>query len=211
MTLIYWTIKKSQMPEAQKKAKEAPSKKYRFVGWQNTPIHQATFGQTTRGGSKNTRFLVKHSTGDVTSIDAQTYVVDASKVPLGRMATIISVLLMGKHRPTFTPGAGSADSVVVINAEKTFLSSNKADKKIYYWHSHWMGGLKQQSAREALQTRPDEIIWEAVQGMLPKNKISRYALARLKIYKGSEHPHKAQKPIAVKTEGDALKRIGVGS
>lgn len=184
----------------------------RFIGWQNTPIHQTTFGRTTRGGRRNQTFKILHSTGSVKEYTGKTYLVDASEAPLGRMATVIATILSGKARPTFTPSASSADSVIVINAEKTFFTSNKADKKIYYWHSMYMGGLKSRTARDMIKTKPDRVIWLAVQGMLPKNKISRYQLSRLLIYKGAEHPHAAQKPtrVSLKEGSKRLMKIGAG-
>lgn len=172
-------------------------KNYRFDGWQKTPIHQAVFGKTTRGGSQNTKFSLKHARGKVQSIATAWYLVDAASAPVGRVATTIATLLMGKHRTTFTPGAGSPDGVIVINADKAFFTSNKADKKTYYWHTQFMGGLKNRSAAQMLTEKPEKVIWLAVQGMLPKNKQSRYQLAKLKVYKGAEHPHSAQKPITV--------------
>jgi large subunit ribosomal protein L13 len=180
----------------------------RYLGWQKTPISQATFGRTTRGGNRNTKFSVKHSTGSIQEITPKFYLLDASEAPIGRIATVAATLLMGKHRATFTPGAGSGDSVVVINADKAFFSSNKADKKVYYSHSLWMGGLSQKSAKQALVDNCEEVIWTAVQGMLPKNKLSRYQLTHLKIYKGTEHPHAAQKPIVVSAKKEPLKRLG---
>jgi large subunit ribosomal protein L13 len=103
---------------------------------------------------------------------------------------------------------GSGDCVVVINADKAFFTSDKADKKIYYWHSHWMGELKSQTAKQALIENPDEVIWGAVQGMLPKNKLSRYQLAHLKIYKGVDHPHKSQNPVKLSVKENGLKKVG---
>jgi large subunit ribosomal protein L13 len=188
--------------------KVAKEKTTRFLGWQNTPIQQASFGRTTQGGKHNTKFLVKHSTGSVQAVEPQWYVLDASEAPIGRLASTIAVLLSGKHRATFTPGAGSGDFVAVINADKAYFTSDKAEKKIYYWHTRYMGGLKSESARHALERRPEEVIWEAVQGMLPKNKLSRYQLAHLKIYKGSENPHAAaQKTVALSLKKDLLKRL----
>lgn len=188
-----------------KKSTRSPG---RFLGWQLTPISQATFGRTTKGGSVNAKFTVKHSTGAVQAVEPKWYLVDAAEAPIGRLATVITTILMGKHRATFTPGMGSGDSVVVINAEKAFFTSDKADKKIYYWHSHWMGGLKSKTAKQALIDTPEDVLWEAVQGMLPKNKLSRYQLAHLKIYKGTEHPHATQKPIKISVKENGLKKLG---
>lgn len=179
------------------------------MGWQKTPISQATFGQTTKGGRQNTKFSLKHSTGTTTELTPRWYLLDATEAPIGRLATVAATLLMGKHRASFTPGAGSGDAVIVINAEKAFFTSNKADKKVYYDHSLWMGGLSMKTAKQALLDNPEDVIWTAVQGMLPKNKLSRYQLSLLKIYKGSEHPHTAQKPIVVSAKKSPLKKLGV--
>lgn len=181
----------------------------RYLGWQKTPISQSTFGQTTLGGRRNTKFSLKHSTGSVQEVNPKYYLLDASEAPIGRIATVAATLLMGKHRTTFTPGAGSGDSVVVINAEKAFFTSNKADKKVYYDHSMFMGGLSMKTAKQALIDNCEEVIWTAVQGMLPKNKLSRYQLSHLKIYKGAEHPHSAQKPLVVSAKNTPLKKLGV--
>ncbi|MDB5038326.1 MAG: ribosomal protein [Bacteriovoracaceae bacterium] len=181
----------------------------RFLGWQKTPISQATFGGTTRGGRRNAKFSLKHSTGTVNEVESKYYILDASEAPVGRVATIAATILMGKHRTTFTPGSGSGDSVIIINASKTFFTSDKADKKVYYNHSMYMGGLKMKTAKQVLSETPEDVLWMAVQGMLPKNKLSRYQLAHLKIYKGSEHPHSAQKPIVISATKEPLKRLGV--
>jgi len=180
----------------------AAEKKSRFLGWQDTPIHQAAFGRSTQGGSKSYEVQIKNSTGKTQSLRGSYYLLDATEAPIGRLASVAATLLMGKHRPTFTPSAGSLDSVIVINASKAYFTSDKADKKIYYWHTMYMGGLKSETARKALTYRPEEVIWEAVQGMLPKNKVSRYQLSRLKIYKNEKHPHIAQKPISVLLKGN---------
>jgi large subunit ribosomal protein L13 len=201
----------SQAVQQEKKEKSAgkSTSATRFLGWQKTPASQATFGRTTRGGRKNTRFTIKHSTGSVNSVEPRWYLVDASTAPVGHLATVIATLLMGKHRTTFTPGAGSGDGVVVINADKAFFTYNKADKKVYYDHSGWMGGLKSKTARQALKDEPDAVIWDAVQGMMPKNKLSRYQLAHLKVYRTAEHDMKAQNPVAVDVAGKSLKNLGV--
>lgn len=186
-----------------------PSTKNRFLGWQNTPIQQASFGSSTRGGSYNHRFKMKHSTGDVQEVAMSWYLLDASKLPVGRLASLAATLLMGKHKPTFTPGAGSGDGVVIVNAEKAFFTSNKAEKKVYYRHTGFVGGLKMQTAGEALSKDPAKVLHDAVQGMMPKNRLSRYQLSRLKVYLGAEHPMKAQKPQEINLEQKSiLKNVG---
>ena len=127
-------------------------------------------------------------------IQKKWYLVDARDMVLGRLATQIAVRLRGKHKPIFTPHADTGDFVVVINADKVALTGNKWDKKIYYRHSGYIGGLKQISARKLMEKKPDQVLYMAVKRMLPKNSLGRRQLKKLKIYAGSEHPHEAQNP-----------------
>ena len=182
--------------------------KTRFIGWQDTPIHQATFGQTTKGGSNNHKFAMKHSTGEVQSISAKWYLIDASEAPIGRLASVLATILMGKHLPTFTPGAGSGDYVVVTNVDKAYFTSNKDEKKIYYRHTGYIGHMKSETAGQALQKHPEKVIWDAVYGMMPKSKLSNKQLTHLLVHKGSEHPHAAQKPVAISIKENFLKKLG---
>ncbi|MFT5680392.1 MAG: large subunit ribosomal protein L13 [Myxococcota bacterium] len=122
------------------------------------------------------------------------YVIDADGQTLGRLATRIAVCLRGKHKPSFTSHVDTGDFVVVINAEKVQLSGRKLDQKFYYNYSGYMGGLRSRSARELLGTYPDRVLHHAVKGMLPKNRLARQVIKKLKIYAGSEHPHSAQQP-----------------
>jgi len=184
-------------PRARTTEESRKNRKERFLGWQETPIQQASFGGTTKGGRNNSKFVLKHSTGAVKEVTKSWYLLDASEAPVGRLASVAAAILMGKHRATFTPGAGSGDGVIVINADKAFFTSDKADKKIYYWHTKFMGGLKMETARDALIKHPEKVIWDAVQGMLPHNKLSRYQLALLKIFRTADHTQKSQKPSAV--------------
>lgn len=179
----------------------------RFVGWQETPIHQCSFGKTTKGGEINQTLKIKRSTGAVQTVSKTWYLLDASKVPVGRLATVAASILSGKHSPTFTPGAGSGDNIVVINAGKAFFTSDKSDKKIYYWHTGWMGGLKMETAREALVKHPEKVIYDAVYGMLPKTNLSQKQLKHLKIYKDAKHPHVAQAPVEIDLKTTSLKNI----
>lgn len=185
------------------------AKSDRYVGWQSTPIHQASFGSTTKGGRANQNFKLKFSSGPVQEVKSEWYLLDASQLPVGRLASLAATILMGKHKATFTPGAGSGDGVVIINADKAFFTSNKDEKKIYYRHTGYIGHLKMQTAGEALAKHPERVLYDAVQGMMPKNRLSRYQLTHLKIYRGVEHPHKAQspKPIELKASG-VLKNFG---
>lgn len=129
-------------------------------------------------------------------IKKQWLIVDAKDAPLGRVASEISRLLRGKHKPDFVPHLDCGDNVIVINADKLIMTGNKLDTKFYYKHSNYIGGLKATLAKDMLATYPDRIISHAVKGMLPRNKLGRKVLGNLKIYAGSEHPHEAQKPVA---------------
>lgn len=123
--------------------------------------------------------------------------VDAADQNLGRLATQIAAYLLGKHKPTFTPGVAAGDYVVVINAGKLALSEKRLDSKKYYRHSNYPGGLKTVSLRDQIEKYPDRVIRAAVWGMLPHNKLGRQLIKRLKVYGGSEHPHQAQTPESV--------------
>jgi large subunit ribosomal protein L13 len=127
-------------------------------------------------------------------IEKKWYLVDAENRILGRLATEIAHRLRGKHKPIFTPHADTGDFIVVINADKIALKGAKLDKKIYYRHSGYMGGLKEISARRLLEKKPEEVLRLAVKGMLPKNSLGRRQLKKLKIYAGPDHPHQAQEP-----------------
>ena len=113
---------------------------------------------------------------------------------LGRFATKIADKLRGKDKPTFTPHVDGGDFVVVINADKVKVTGNKADQKKYYKHSLYPGGLKEKSYKEVLESTPERIIENAVKGMLPKNKLGKSIIKKLKVYSGSEHPHESQNP-----------------
>jgi len=134
-------------------------------------------------------------------IDRKWFVVDANGENLGRLATRIAVVLLGKHKPTFTPGVEIGDYVVVINAERVAVTgtrtTSKLDSKVYYRHSGYPGGLKSVSLRDQLNKHPDRVLREAVWGMLPHNRMGRSLLKRLKIYAGPDHPHGMQQPEAL--------------
>jgi large subunit ribosomal protein L13 len=130
----------------------------------------------------------------VREIEKKWYVVDAKDKVLGRLATEIASRLRGKHKPTFSPFIDNGDFIVVTNADKIRLTGTKWDDKIYYRHTGYMGGLKETTAREMLVKHPTTLILEAVKGMLPKNKLGRAQLKKLKVYAGTEHPHTAQQP-----------------
>jgi large subunit ribosomal protein L13 len=122
------------------------------------------------------------------------YVIDAAGQNLGRLATRVARILLGKDKPQFTPGVDLGDFVIIINAEKIAVTGKKLDDKFYYRHSGYPGGLKKISLRNQLAKYPDRVIRAAVWGMLPHNRYGRKILKKLKIYQGSEHPHAAQKP-----------------
>jgi len=130
----------------------------------------------------------------VNEINRKWYVVDADGKVLGRIATEIARRLRGKHKPTFCNFQDHGDFIIVINADRIHLTGNKLDKKVYYTHSGFVGGIKSRTAKEILATEPEELIRIAVKGMLPKNKLGRAQLKKLKVYAGSEHPHEAQQP-----------------
>lgn len=122
------------------------------------------------------------------------YVVDLEGQHLGRAAAAVASILRGKHRPTYTPHVDTGEYVIVVNVDKLVLTGSKASKKTYYRHTGYTGGIKEISAGKLLATKPEDIFKIAVKGMLPKNSLGRDMLSKLKIYRGSEHPHAAQQP-----------------
>ena len=131
--------------------------------------------------------------GDVTK---NWYVIDATDVVLGRLATQVAVLLRGKHKPTFAPHVDNGDFVIVINADKVALTGSKREQKLAYHHSGFPGGLKATTYAQLLATKPERAVEKAIAGMIPKNSLGRTQLSKLKVYRGAEHPHSAQKPQA---------------
>lgn len=128
------------------------------------------------------------------SIEQQWYVVDAAGQRLGRLATEIAIILRGKNKPTYTPHMDTGDFVIVVNAEKVQVTGKKSDQKLYRRHSGRPGGMKTETFAKLQARIPERIIEQAVRGMLPKNSLGRNLFTKLKVYKGSEHPHAAQKP-----------------
>ena len=128
------------------------------------------------------------------NIERKWYILDAANKPLGKTAAKAAELLRGKHTPEFTPNADCGDFVIVINAEKAILTGKKLDQKFYRHHSGWMGGLKEVKYRTLMQTKPELAVELAVKGMLPHNIIGKDSLTRLRVYRGGEHEHAAQKP-----------------
>jgi large subunit ribosomal protein L13 len=131
----------------------------------------------------------------------QWFVVDAQGMVLGRMASEIAKVLRGKNKPIFTPNTDAGDFVIVINARGIRLTGKKLEKKIYYRHTDYPGGIREKSAAEMLADKPEDMIRLAVKGMLPKNRLSRRLVTKLKVYGGPEHPHDAQKPQPLAIKG----------
>ena len=134
-------------------------------------------------------------------VERRWYLVDAEGETLGRLSTRIADLLRGKGKPTFTPHVDTGDFVVVVNAEKLVVTGKKLEQKRYYRHSGYPGGLRSRTLREQLDRRPEEVLRHAVKGMLPRNRLARKQITKLKIYAGPEHPHVAQNPqkLEIKT------------
>jgi large subunit ribosomal protein L13 len=135
---------------------------------------------------------MKTYTAKAADIEREWHVVDAADKTLGRMSTQIARLLMGKHKPIYTPSQDTGDFVVVINAEKVRVTGNKAKQKLYYRHSGYPGGLKSISLEKTMQTYPTRVIEYAVKGMLPHTRLGNVMRKRLKVYTGEKHPHSAQ-------------------
>jgi large subunit ribosomal protein L13 len=129
-----------------------------------------------------------------TEIERNWFLVDADGKVLGKLATRIAAILRGKHKPIFAPHVDVGDHVVVVNAEKVHLSGRKRTDKVYRWHTGYLGGLREVRAEDMLKTHPERVIEWAVQGMLPKNRLGRAMAKKLKVYRGSAHPHDAQRP-----------------
>ncbi|QGU00812.1 LSU ribosomal protein L13p (L13Ae) [Candidatus Syntrophocurvum alkaliphilum] len=136
-----------------------------------------------------------------TDIDRKWYIIDATDQTLGRLASEVASILKGKHKPIYTPHVDTGDYVIVINAEKIRLSGDKLNKKKYRYHTGYPGGLKEMDYRTLLQRKPEQAIKSAVKGMLPHNRLGRQMNKKLKVFRGSEHPHQAQKPEVRELKG----------
>lgn len=134
------------------------------------------------------------------TVERKWYVVDAAGVPLGRLAPRVASVLRGKNKPTFTPNVDTGDFVIVINTDKVVLTGKKAEDKFYRYHTGYIGGLKEISYKKMLAEKSDLAVYEAVRGMLPKNSLGRATLKKLRVYKGAEHNHAAQKPEELKVD-----------
>ena len=133
-------------------------------------------------------------------ITREWYLVDAEGKTLGRLATRIADALRGKRKPQYTPHIDTGDFVIVVNAEKIHVTGDKLAQKVYWRHSGYPGGIKSRTLGEQLQRRPEEVIRKAVKGMLPRNRLARQQLRKLKVYAGPEHPHQAQQPTPMEIE-----------
>ena len=127
-------------------------------------------------------------------IQRRWYVVDAQGKSLGRLATQVATILRGKHKPTFSPYLDTGDYVIIVNAEKIQVTGNKLNTKTYYWYSGYLGGLKSIVLSKQLQQHPERVLVHAIRGMLPRNRLGRAMLKKLKVYSGTKHPHTAQRP-----------------
>ncbi|MDE5897095.1 MAG: 50S ribosomal protein L13 [Clostridia bacterium] len=132
------------------------------------------------------------------TVERKWYVVDADGIPLGRLASKVAAILRGKNKPDFTPNVDTGDFVIILNSDKVVLTGKKLEDKFYRYHTGYIGGLKEISYGKMMAERSDLAVYEAVKGMLPKNSLGRQMIKKLKVYKGAEHNHAAQKPEALK-------------
>ena len=133
-------------------------------------------------------------------IERKWYVVDATGMPLGRLASQVAAVLRGKNKPTFTPNVDTGDHVIIINTDKVVLTGKKLDQKYYTYHTGYIGGLKQIPYSKMMAEKSDLAVYEAVKGMLPKNSLGRQMITKLRVYKGAEHNHAAQQPVELKLD-----------
>ena len=134
------------------------------------------------------------------TVERKWYVVDAEGKTLGRLATKVAAVLRGKHKPTFTPNVDTGDFVIVINTDKVVLTGKKLEDKFYRYHTGYIGGLKEIPYKKLMAEKSDLAVYEAVKGMLPKNSLGRAMIKKLRVYKGAEHNHEAQKPEVLKLD-----------
>ncbi len=139
---------------------------------------------------------MKSSMAKPNEINRKWYIIDATDKSLGRVAAAAASILRGKHLPTFTPNVDCGDHVIIINADKAVLTGNKINQKVRYYHTGWVGGLKEIHYNKLMAEKPEDAVMYAVKGMLPNTSIGRKALTRLRVYKGDQHGHEAQKPEA---------------
>lgn len=130
-------------------------------------------------------------------IERRWWVVDAAGIPLGRLASAVAIRLQGKHKPTYTPFLDMGDHLIIVNAEQVVLTGRKLEQKVYRRHSGYPGGLNETSARRVMADKPERAVEQAVKRMLPKTKLGRQMYTKLRVYRGTEHPHEAQQPEAL--------------
>ena len=135
------------------------------------------------------------------TVDRKWYVVDATDIPLGRVASQVAAVLRGKNKTIYTPHVDTGDYVIVINTDKMVLTGNKLNDKKYFHHSGYPGGIKEETYKDIMAKKSDFALERAIKGMLPKNSLGRKMFKKLKCYKGSEHPHEAQQPVALSIKG----------
>ena len=135
------------------------------------------------------------------TVDRKWYVIDATNIPLGRVASQVAAILRGKNKTIYTPHVDTGDYVIVINSDKMVLTGNKLNDKKYFHHSGYPGGIKEESYKDLMEKKSDFTLEKAVKGMLPKNSLGKKMFTKLKVYKGSEHPHQAQQPVELKIKG----------
>ena len=131
-------------------------------------------------------------------VERKWYVVDATDMVLGRLASQVAMVLRGKNKPTFTPNVDTGDYVIIINADKVRLTGKKLEKKYYRYHAGYIGGLKEVQYKKLMAEKPEFVVYKAVKGMLPKNAIGRTMIKKLHVYAGNEHNHQAQQPVELK-------------
>ncbi len=134
-------------------------------------------------------------------VETKWYIVDATDLVLGRLASQVATILKGKNKPTFTPNVDTGDHVIIINCDKVRLTGKKLEQKYYRYHTGYVGGLKETQYKKLMAEKPEFAVYKAVKGMLPKNTLGAEMLKKLRVYAGSEHNHQAQQPIELKIEG----------
>lgn len=132
------------------------------------------------------------------NVERKWYVVDAAGMVLGRLASQVATVLRGKNKPTYTPNVDCGDHVIIINADKVVLTGKKLEQKYHYYHTGYVGGLKQVQFKKMMEECPDKVVYNAIKGMLPKNILGREMIKKLRVYSGAEHNHEAQQPVELK-------------
>lgn len=132
------------------------------------------------------------------NVERKWYVVDAAGMVLGRLASQVATVLRGKNKPTYTPNVDCGDHVIIINADKVVLTGKKLEQKFHYYHTGYVGGLKQVQFKKMMEECPDKVVYNAIKGMLPKNILGREMIKKLRVYSGAEHNHEAQQPVELK-------------